>query len=121
MRPIAGLSTRAAATLEACVADLGMRDLPHQNIDVSQSRGRCRFTEFVPTIAPGAKIVIGSRRRLLHPIEMLLLCGVPVGELTWPSSFEGRHFQDMAGNSMHCMSAGCLANRDTADRRGHRS
>ena len=103
------------------MADLGMRDLPHQNIDVSQSRGRCRFTEFVPTITPGAKIVIGSRRRLLHPIEMLLLCGVPVGELTWPSSFEGRHFQDMAGNSMHCVSAGCLAECDTADRRGHRS
>ena len=121
LRPIAGLSARAAATLEACVADMGMRDVPHQNIDVSQSRGRCRFTEFVPTITPGAKIVIGSRRRLLHPIEMLLLCGVPVGELTWPSSFEGRHFQDMAGNSMHCMSAGCLAERDTADRRGHRS
>ena len=107
--PIVGVSGRAAATLEATVAKLGLKDLPPQNIDVSQSMGRCRFTDVVPTITPGAKIVIGCRRRLLHPIEMLLLNGIPVGELTWPSSFQGRHFSDMAGNTMHCMAAPSLA------------
>jgi hypothetical protein len=96
--------------LEVLTAKAGLNRLPSdQNIDVSQSFGRCRFTSFVPTITPGAKIVIGCRRRLLSPIEMLLLNGIPVGDLVWPASFASRHFADMAGNTMHCAAAPPLA------------
>jgi len=78
-------------------AKAGLQRLPsEQNIDVSQSLGRCRFASFVPTITPGAKIVIGCRRRLPSPIEMLLLNGIPVGDLVWPASFASRHFADPA-------------------------
>lgn len=101
--PISGIGPRATAMLEAMLANLRMHRLPGKNIDVSQSMGRCRFTEFVPTITPGAKIVIGCRHRTLSPIEMLLLSGIPVGELMWPSSFKAHNFADMAGNTMHCM------------------
>ena len=106
--PINGIGQRATAMFEAMLANHGMHGMPCKNIDVSQSMGRCRFTEFVPTITPGAKIVIGCRRRVLSPIEMLLLSGIPVGELLWPSSFKARHFADMAGNTMHCMSVQSL-------------
>jgi len=108
--PIAGIGERSARMLEVLTAKAGLQRLPsEQNIDVSQSLGRCRFTSFVPTITPGAKIVIGCRRRLLSPIEMLLLNGIPVGDLIWPASFASRHFADMAGNTMHCAAAPPLA------------
>ena len=106
---IRGIGERSTAMLEVMLAKGGMRDVPpNQNIDVSQSMGRCRFTEFIPTITPGAKIVVGCRRRILSPIEMLLLNGIPVGELAWPSSLAARHLADMAGNTMHCMAAPSL-------------
>lgn len=108
--PIAGIGERSARMLEVLTAKAGLQRLPSdQNIDVSQSLGRCRFTSFVPTITPGAKIVIGCRRRLLSPIEMLLLNGIPVGDLVWPASFASRHVADMAGNTMHCAAAPPLA------------
>jgi site-specific DNA-cytosine methylase len=108
--PIAGIGERITRMLEVLTAKAGLNRLPSdQNIDVSQSFGRCRFTSFVPTITPGAKIVIGCRRRLLSPIEMLLLNGIPVGDLVWPASFASRHFADMAGNTMHCAAAPPLA------------
>ena len=112
---IAGVGERSACMLEVMTAKAGLQRLPaDKNIDVSQSLGRCRFTAYVPTITPSAKIVLGCRRRLLSPIEMLLLNGIPVDELVWPSSFESRHFADMAGNTMHCAAAPSLAGHPAA-------
>jgi len=103
LSPIAGLGERSLRLLEVLTAQAGLRRLPADKcIDVSQGLGRCRFTAFVPTITPSAKIVLGARHRLLNPIEMLLLSGgIPVGELLWPSTFKARHFADL-DNTMHC-------------------
>lgn len=100
--PIPGLSERASAMVEVKLAELGLQSLPPQFIDASQSLNMCRFTNFVPTVTPGAKIVVGSLRRLVSPVEKLLLNAIPVGDLIWPGFFRGSHFANMAGNTMHC-------------------
>jgi site-specific DNA-cytosine methylase len=104
--PVIGLSQRPADVLGIKLAEAGLCDLSSQtNIDVSQSLSFSRFTEYIPTITPGSKIVIGQLRRLLVPIEKCLINAVPVHEAIWPTEeeFSDTDIADLGGNTMHLM------------------
>ena len=101
------ISARARAVMHAKLSARGLRGLSNDtNIDVAQSMKFARVTSYVPTITPGSVIVVGQLRRVLIPIEKILLNAVPVHEAVWPGEYTHRDFADFGGNTMHLMAVG---------------
>ena len=71
--------------------------------DLSQNLGRipCRTDGSVPTITPGAHIVLGPVGRILLPIEKLLLHALPLHRMVLPDDISSSEIEDMGGNMMH--------------------
>eukprot|EP00435_Cladocopium_sp_Y103_P069126 s117_g32.t1 len=74
--------------------------------DLSQSLGRVPLrSDCAPTITPGSHVVVSEARRMLVPMEKLLLHCLPVHTM----SFEGitdAELEDMGGNMMHLQTVG---------------
>ena len=74
--------------------------------DLSQSLGRVPLrSDCTPTITPGSHVVVSEARRMLAPMEKLLLHCLPVHTM----SFEGitdAELEDMGGNMMHLQTVG---------------
>ena len=101
-RPVLGLSVREREVLGIKLAEEGLRDLTaHTNMDTSQSLSFARCTEYVPTVTPGSRLVVGQLRRLAIPIEKCLLNAIPVHEVHWPACLTDQDIADLGGNTMH--------------------
>ena len=71
-------------------------------VDLSQNLGRIplRRDGTVPTVTPGSRLIIASRKRALLPVEKLILHGFPVSDMTIPHSVSERDMAQMVGNTM---------------------
>ena len=77
---------------------------PHNTTaDMSQSLGRIplRSDGRLPTITPGAHILMAEAGRALAPMEKLLMHALPLHKMTIPSNVSDSELEDMAGNMMH--------------------
>ena len=111
-RPVLGLTAREQEVLGIKLADAGFRDLTARtNVDTSQSCRFARCTEYVPTVTPGSRIVVGQLRRIAIPIEKCLLNAIPVHEVRWPACLTDQDIADLGGNTMHLVAV------DTTTRR----
>ena len=103
------LTSREESLLRVLLARSGLSDLrPDFNVDLSQGLGRAHVRAHCPTITPGGKVLVGGLRRVLGHWDKCLLHLVPVHRLQWPRSLSEQKIGDLAGNTMHLMSAGPL-------------
>ena len=101
-RPVLGLTAREREVLGIKLAQAGLRDLTARtNFDLSQSCRFARCTEYVPTVTPGGRLVVGQLRRLAVPIEKCLLNAIPVHEVIWLACLTDLDIADLGGNTMH--------------------
>lgn len=71
--------------------------------DLSQSvqRAADRTDWSLPTITPRSIIAISSERRVLAPVEKILLHGFPVHRMRQPKGVTDSDLETMGGNTMH--------------------
>jgi len=122
-RPVLGLTARAEHVMGTLLHRQGLLDLSAEvNIDTSQSLKFARITPYLPTITPGAQIVVGQLRRVMLPIEKCLANAIPIHEAVWPEGFGERDFADLGGNTMHLMTVAkaMLIGLALVDWRSHR-
>ena len=77
----------------------------HTNMDTSQSVSFARCTEYVPTVTPGSRLVVGQLRRLAIPIEKWLLNVFQAHEVHWPACLTDQDIADLGGNAMRLAAA----------------
>ena len=77
-------------------------------VDVSQSLGRVplRCDGCLPTITPGAHILLAQARRALTPLEKLLVHALPLHRIHIPEDISNREIEIMGGNMMHLQTVG---------------
>ena len=77
-------------------------------IDVSQSEGRAttRLNGICPTLTPGACVVVDRVRRVIMPIEKLMLHGFPIHRMKIPTSTCNTELASLGGNTMHVKCVG---------------
>jgi site-specific DNA-cytosine methylase len=77
--------------------------------DVSQSVYRCgaRNDGRLPTVTPSGQIAVTSLRRMLVPMDKLLVHGFPVHRMSFPASISDSELGMIGGNTMHLMCVGC--------------
>ena len=74
--------------------------------DLSQNLGRVPIrSDSVPTITPGSHIVLSEARRMLAPMEKLLLHCLPVHTMCF-DDISNSDLEDMGGNMMHLQTVG---------------
>eukprot|EP00435_Cladocopium_sp_Y103_P074412 s326_g48.t1 len=61
----------------------------------------CRTDGSLPTITPGAHIVLGPAGRALLPVEKLLLHALPLHRMALPDGISDSELESMGGNMMH--------------------
>ena len=71
--------------------------------DLSQNLDRmpCRTDGSLPTITPGAHIMLGCAGRALLPVEKLLLHALPLHRMILPDGISDSELESMGGNMMH--------------------
>ena len=77
-------------------------------INVSQSEGRAtlRFNGISPTLTPGGCVVVDRARRVIVPIEKLMLHGFPIHRMKIPTSTSATQLASLGGNTMHVKCVG---------------
>ena len=77
-------------------------------IDVSQSEGRgsLRLNGVSPTLTPGGCVVVDRARRVIIPIEKLMLHGFPIHRMKIPTSTSNTDLASLGGNTMHVKCVG---------------
>ena len=77
-------------------------------INVSQSEGRAtlRFNGISPTLTPGGCVVVDRARRVIVPIEKLMLHGFPIHRMKIPTSTSNTQLASLGGNTMHVKCVG---------------
>ena len=75
--------------------------------DISQSLGRVPVrSSSLPTITPGAHIIVGEAKRALSPCEKLLMHGLPLHRMSLPESISDSDLETMGGQMMHLQTVG---------------
>lgn len=71
--------------------------------DLSQTvtRACVRKDGKLPTITPGSVLAMGAAKRILSPLEKVLLHGFPVHRMKFPPHLTYRDMESMGGNTMH--------------------
>ena len=101
---VATLTEREEHVLGASLAAAGLSDLsPRANVDTNLSHMFASATPYIPTVTPGSRTVVGELRRVMLPIEKILVHAFPIHEVTWPPGFKDQDFADLGGNTMHLM------------------
>ena len=54
-----------------------------------------------PTITPGALLAAAGARRIIVPLEKILLHALPIHRMVFPASLTDKELASMAGNTMH--------------------
>ena len=103
-----GLTPRQQLVLEGArkkCREAGGKDVI---INVSQSEGRAtlRFNGISPTLTPGGCVVVDRARRVVVPIEKLMLHGFPIHRMKIPTSTSNTQLASLGGNTMHVKCVG---------------
>jgi site-specific DNA-cytosine methylase len=94
--------------------DITLRQDPDATaVDVSQSAGRMPVASGegpLPTMTPGARVVLVKARRLLSGADKVSLAAFPMRELQLPATLTERDLHTLGGNTMHvkCVAAALL-------------
>ena len=115
----------AAESSSPCTADALFLHLPRQRdawdllcrqhdgshalaADLSQSLTRCgvRTDGSLPTITPGGILAAAEAKRVIAPLEKILLHAFPIHRMIFPSSLRDAELASMGGNTMHVQIVG---------------
>ena len=103
-----GLAPRQQALLQAARRTCQKTGGKDVIIDVSQSEGRTplRFNGISPTLTPGACVVVDRAKRVIIPIEKLMLHGFPIHRMKIPTCTSNTELASLGGNTMHVKCVG---------------
>ena len=103
-----GLAPRQQALLQAARRTCQKTGGKDVIINVSQSEGRAtlRFNGISPTLTPGACVVVDRAKRVIVPIEKLMLHGFPIHRMRIPTSTSNTELASLGGNTMHVKCVG---------------
>ena len=76
--------------------------------DLSQTVTRSRAVAGkLPTITPGSVLAMAGQKRILSPLEKILLHAFPIHRMTIPTTTTQKQLQEAGGNTMHVQVVGC--------------
>lgn len=80
----------------------------HLVADLSQTVTRSRAVAGqLPTITPGSVLAMAQPKRVLSPLEKVLLHAFPLHKMSIPANTTQKQLQDMGGNTMHVQVVAC--------------
>ena len=120
MRPSHRLRAKGPQTSVPCSADTLFLHLPREReawdilcrqhecseelaADLSQNvtRSGARNDGSLPTITPGALLAAAGARRIIAPLEKILLHAFPIHRMVFPANLTDKELASMGGNTMH--------------------
>ena len=82
---------QAARPGEALVADLSQ----------TVTRAGVRTDGSLPTITPGSVLAMRTAKRVVSPLEKIMLHGFPIHRMKFPAGLSDKELEKMGGNTMH--------------------